>query len=291
MAGRTIRSVVLERQLAWAEREGKKVGPTGYLDKVEDNLFLPMSPTTLAHFSAGSGGELLDAASRPAKIKALHSSAALAVNVFDYWTRHNAAPLAMAFGFTGAGEGAIREIGFERQYPTGLAGNPPNLDVAIRFGSGLTVAIESKFTEWMMPKPTPTEAFRPAYFPAAAPLWSGLGLPRCQHLAESVAAGSAHFRWLDVPQLVKHALGLATASRRRFSLHYLFFDAPGSESCLRRDEINRFTTLVGQETRFTARSYQELFNDVGTYATTADKAYLDYLGERYFRTARPAAHG
>lgn len=67
-----------------------------------------------------------------------------------------------------------------------------------------------------------------------------------------------------MPQLLKYALGLDTASRGMFSLHYLFFDVPGSEGCLHRDEINRFTTLVGQETRFTARSYQELFNEVGT---------------------------
>lgn len=274
---------VLKRQLDWARRNGKPVSPQGYLDTVDANLYQPLSALAQSHFGAGSGSELVDTPARPAKMKALHSSAALAVNVFDYWTARDAAALALALGAPGAGqEGAVLATGFERQYPTGLAGSPPNLDVTLSLTSGVTLAVESKFTEWMTPKPAHADAFRPAYFPDGGPLWSGRGLPRCQRLAEAIAAGQERFRWLDAPQLLKHALGLATAAPGPFSLQYLYFDSDEQVGAAHRAEIARFSSLVGDETGFVARSYQELFDRLGSHARESHRDYLAYLGDRYF---------
>ena len=58
----------------------------------------------------------------PAKMKALYSSSDLAVNVFDYWSQHDVAPLAAALAL----DESILSVAFEAQYPTGLGGNPPN---------------------------------------------------------------------------------------------------------------------------------------------------------------------
>jgi hypothetical protein len=275
---------VLKRQLDWARLNGKPVSPQGYLDTVDANLYQPLSALAQSHFGAGSGSELVDTPARPAKMKALHSSAALAVNVFDYWTARDATPLALALGATDAGqEGPVLATGFERQYPTGLAGKPPNLDVTLSLAPGVTLAVESKFTEWMTPKPARIDAFRPAYFPDGGPLWSGRGLPRCQRLAEAIATGQERFRWLDAPQLLKHALGLATAAPRAcFSLQYLYFDSDGQDGAAHRAEIARFSSLVADETRFVAQSYQELFDRLGSHAGGSDREYLAYLGDRYF---------
>jgi hypothetical protein len=58
---------------------------------VVDNLFQALNESTRKAFEQGSGSELQDTASRPAKIKALHSSSALAVNFFDRWVINDAA--------------------------------------------------------------------------------------------------------------------------------------------------------------------------------------------------------
>lgn len=276
----SVRKAVLERQAGWALRTGRQASPSGYLDTVRANLYQPLSAAALAGFEAGSGAELSDAAGRPAKMKALHSSAALAVNVFDYWAVRDAGPLALAMGLDGTD--AIRALTFERQYPTGLPGTPPNLDVVLSLASGFTVAIESKFTEWMTPAPARTGAFRPAYFPASGPLWAGRGLHGCQRLAGAIAAGDERFRWLDAPQLLKHALGLATRTAGRFSLHYLYYDTGGPKGAAHRAEIGRFSSLAGEETRFVAGSYQDLFRSIRAHAAGADQDYLDYLADRYF---------
>lgn len=283
MANEAAKTGVLKRQRDWAERAGKRVDSQGYLDTVHANLYRPLSALAESHFGGGSGSELLDTPARPAKMKALHSSAALAVNIFDYWTARDATPLVRALGFPAAErERSTGAIGFERQFPTGLAGNPPNLDVTISLSSGITLAVESKFTEWMTPKPARSDAFRPAYFPGGSPLWSSRGLPRCQRLAEAIAAGQEHFRWLDAPQLLKHALGLATAEPSRFSLYFLYFDGTGPYGTAHRDEVARFSSLVGEETGFVSRSYQALFDRLGSHTGEDDRDYLAYLGNRYF---------
>ena len=81
-----------------------------------------MSGQAKAAFERGSGAELLDTPSRPAKMKALHSSSALAVNFFDYWAGTDSSPLQRALDL----ESQIVKVDFEAQYPTGLTGSPPN---------------------------------------------------------------------------------------------------------------------------------------------------------------------
>jgi hypothetical protein len=56
-----------------------------YLDSVAANLLQTLSEKTRHSFENGSGQELRGTPSRPSKMKTLHSSSALTVNVFDYW--------------------------------------------------------------------------------------------------------------------------------------------------------------------------------------------------------------
>ena len=219
-----------------------------------------------------------DTTVRPAKMKALHSSAALAVNVFDYWSERDTAPLLQCMGL----RPAPACIEFEAQFSTGLAGTPPNLDVAIRFASGMTVGVESKFTEWLVPKPPNKELFKPKYFPESEELWSKRGLSACQALAASLRAGTSKFRHLDVGQLLKHALGLATQCPGEFSLYYLSFQHPGSQSLLHDAEVEEFERLVGAEIHFRWSSYQQLYKLLSQAAGEQGASYIAYLGRRYF---------
>ena len=196
---------IIAQQRAWAASQGL-ADAAGYLSTVTANLRSALSPQAQQAFERGDGGELKDTASRPAKMRALHSSSALAVNVFDYWTGRDPAPL----GGTLDLGGDARSLRFEAQFPTGLDGNPPNLDLAVVLANGTAVGVESKFTEWLHAKAQQREAFKPKYFPDGAGLWQARGLRQSQALAQAMGSGEKVFRHFDAAQLLKHALGLAT---------------------------------------------------------------------------------
>jgi tetratricopeptide (TPR) repeat protein len=155
---------LLKQQRQWAVSRGHQVDSRGYVLTRDANLFQPMSPRTEHAFKCGGGSELLSRDEAPPKIQALHSSAALAVNVFDRWSERELAPMVAALGL----KGRATKLEFERQFPTGLGGTPPNLDVAIGFDSGSVTGVESKFSEWLTPKPAGKELFKPKYFPKGA---------------------------------------------------------------------------------------------------------------------------
>src|SRR5260370_1524535 len=202
---------IIAQQRAWAASHGL-ADAAGYLSTVAANLRAALSTQARQAFERGDGGELKDTASRPAKMRALHSSSALAVNVFDYWTSRDPAPLGGALEL-GSEVLALR---FEAQFPTGLDGNPPNLDLAVVLANGTTVGVESKFTEWLHAKTQQRETFKPKYFPDRPRLWQARGLRQSQALAQAMGSGAKLFRHFDAAQLLHHALGLATHLRGKF---------------------------------------------------------------------------
>lgn len=272
------KNILLERQRVWATTAGHDVDRRGYLSKYELNLRQPISIKAKNEFANGSGSELERPGDRPAKMRALHSSSGLVVNVFDYWTGRDTALLGAALGL----DSPILSMAFEDQFSTGLPGMPPNLDLGIRLESGITVGIESKFTEWLTPKSPKAEPFKQKYFPDGIRTWERKGLPMCQALAADVQNGTEQFRYLDVPQLLKHALGLATKCPGMFALHYLYYDCVGPESEEHRSEIRRFMARVGREIGFSSLTYQELFERFSGFEELHGSEYLAYLKDRYF---------
>ncbi len=272
------RNAIKQGQTNWADSLGLAPDATGYLAAVKQNLFRPLSASAQAAFEQGSGAELLDTPCRPAKMKALHSSSALAVNVFDYWSGSDPEALGTALGLSDA----IARITFEAQYPTGLPGNPPNLDVVLELVSAKQFAIESKFTEWLPAKSTAKQPFKDKYFESSAGEWSQRGLEASQQLAEQMQHGEVTFRHLDAAQLLKHALGLATQLGDGFSLGYLYFDWPCAEGELHRREIGQFAAAVDDSLEFKAMSYQEFYVRLREACGDEHAEYLSYLGQRYF---------
>jgi len=265
---------LISQQREWALRVGLNVDARGYLDDYAPNLRVPLSQKAKRSFDDGSGSELKDTPSRPAKMKALHSSSALAVNVFDYWLDSGTSVLQSALGL----EPVPVNITFEKQYPTGLPGNPPNLDVSLEYAGGKAVGIESKYSEWLNPKSKNKAPFKDKYFDDGSALWKDSGLPNCQQLAEAMREKEVYFRHLDVAQLLKHVLGMATQLGDKFSLYYIYYDWNGPESDAHGEEVERFASMVGEEVRFKTKSYQEFFN-----ALNCDDAdYMNYLRDRYF---------
>ena len=256
-----------------------------YLPTVRDNLFQEMTVCTKAAFDEGRGQELYDTPKCRAKMRALRSSSALVVNVFDYWVcRDNALPLQQAIGM----KAPIDRVALEQQFPTGLGGAAPHLDIVITPETGAVFALEGKFTEWFSPKTS--EPFRSAYFADQAKHWASVRLPECQRLAEEMRDARKHgrnmFHHLDAPQLLKHALGLA-GNLPSFSLGYIYYYAPGDETDAHRREIEEFTSRVGSELDFKAVTYQCLFKRLKENAR-GHSEYLDYLERRYFSSDNPA---
>ena len=149
---------------------------------------------------------------------------------------------------------------------------------------GLVVGIESKLSEWLTRKPKKQEPFKSKYFDSAAGRWSALGLPSAQKIAEDIYAGETHFEYLDAPQLLKHALGLATQFGQAISLAYVYLDWPGPESVRHKAELTRFSSALDKGLRFRVRTYNEIINSL-TIEGATDRDYLRYLRQRYLISA------
>lgn len=209
-------------------------------------------------------------------MRSLISSSALAANVFDYWSERDLAPILRALGV----DGRATELRFERKLPTGARGKSPNLDVVLTLDDGRLIGIESKFTEWITPKTGMTTSLAP-YISDEGSRWSQARLAAAARLARAVHDGEEKYFHLDVPQLLKHALGLAKASTTGWALHYLYFDGQGEVAERHAEEIERFTLAVGAELTFAARSYQSLVDSLGEAAPNEHAEYIAYLRDRY----------
>ena len=263
---------IRDAQKAWAESNGISFNSNGYVYDVEDNLRKPLSDCARNAFEKGAGSEL------EGHMKALHSSSALAVNFFDYWTDRDKTRLLRALGVDAD---SAKPLDFEAQFPTGLGGTPPHLDVAITLDSGFVIAVECKFTEPLQRSTVGKSEFASSYFPTSGDLWKQRGLPQCQRLAEELHEKHLRFEYLDPWQLLKHALGLAACLGDKFSLCYLYYDDSGERSEAHKRELGSFAHRVGDEIRFNALTYQDVFYKLKV-SEQADPGYLDYLGSRYF---------
>lgn len=274
----SVKRVIVERQRQWAIESGLPLDVQGYLPSVDMNLQRQLNPQSRASLEQGSGSELKDSPRGPAKAKAPHSSSVLAINFFDHWVGKDPKPLLQAIGI----EGEVVDIRFEEQFPTGLGRIPPNLDVVLNCADGFVFAIESKFTEWMTPKSASKPPLKEKYFEGGAKVWSKVGLNSTQRFAERLQGREVTFRFLDVPQLIKHALGLATNLGNRFRLLYIYFDGPCQDDIAinHRREIEAFEAELGDELGFLTISYQQLLAHLSK-AGDVNPAYLEYLQLRY----------
>lgn len=263
-----------QRQLTWARARGIVPDAKGYVDSLGQNLFVPLSDETRKQFSGGGGGEL------DYKMRALHSSSALAVNVFEYWRvslRRSA--LASAIGTPCT----IDVIDFEHKFPTGLPGEPPNLDVVLTLADRSIVAVETKFLE---PYHAHTPGLKAKYFGVEPGRWERYGYAYCEALASQLTAGGATFRWLHAEQLLKHILGLAkdgAETLNSWELLYLWYEVPGPVANRHRAETDEFARLTAADgIAFRSMTYQDLYAAMRLLAGVEDEPYIAYLGDRYF---------
>ncbi len=272
------------KQRAWAQRQGIPLqgsagtrGVPNYTTSVEENLFDRMLlPAVRTAFEHGAGGELRRAIPT---MSALHSSAAMAVNLFQYWIICRDT-LTGLLGLPGRGRPAMA---FEDCFPVCDSARArgfrvdPHLDFGLRFADGHRVGVECKMFE-------PYGRLSDKRLSAAYLRLDAWGdIPRCRALAERLVQDSAGFRRMDACQLLKHFLGLkAGVPSGQWTLVYLYLDAPGDEGCEHRAELRRFEDAVaGDDIAFSALSVQEFVLRAVSEARASHQRYVDYLAERY----------
>ena len=220
-----------------------------YTETPAQNLLTGLPEEILDDFAAGDGKEL--EGDRP-KFCAVHSSSALAANAFGPFRFHPGR-------LTLAGLGGFTETRFEKKLPTGLQGNPPNLDF---FASGPegTVAVESKFTEVLSTK---TAEFRASYGEAI----ERLAEPAWRDVYKSLVGDPSRFTSLDAAQLVKHYLGMRHSLveySRPQAFVYVYWEPTNAvgEFSTHRVELEEFSAEVaGSDIRFLGLSYADLWGE------------------------------
>lgn len=235
------------------EKAKPPINNQGYYLKIEDNLIEGVTRDLFEEdLQKGAGKEL------EGKFLAVHSSSALAVNTFAVFK--NCPGELKILGMTG-----FPPPSFEKQFPTGLKGIPPTLDVSLRRGNEI-VAIESKFLEYFSAKKA---IFRSAYSPKSLN-WAKACWWRV--LEEAKKAGKRH---LDVAQLVKHYFGISRLLNKgdssgwkpsKATLLYLFWEPDNAEKiavCLQhREELQELASLVkDSDVDFKFLSYRNLWKE------------------------------
>jgi hypothetical protein len=258
---------VIERLLAGAREASRSVlhDERGYAPRWEHNLMdgLPMSAIE-SDLVSGAGCEL------DGKLRAAHSSAALAINTFGPWRTD---PSSLSFGEITE----FRFMRFEATCPTGLRGTPPHLDVLA--DGKLPVGVESKCTEWMEAKP--------AVFAASYDrLRTSHGHSPWFEQVQQLRAEPTRYRFLDSAQIVKHALGLLSRyGARNVRLVYLYWEPSNSEiwpeCAMHRGEADDLAARVEHSNvRLVPMSYHELWSE---WEGQGPPPHLPYLRIRYDR--------
>lgn len=275
-------TAIKEQQRRWASAKHIEVDREGYCTEETENFCVTPSAMCKAEFAAGDGSEF-GSKERIGKILALHSSSALAVNFFEYWRGKDLE--ALSDGLRLASTPSSFE--FERKFKTGLGGIAPNLDVTLDIGDGQVYAIECKFTEPYR-RSAQKQFLKEKYFPDTCSLWSGIGLPGCQVVAEKLKAKDHDYELLDVAQLLKHMLGLGRFGKERghsWHLCCLWYSVGESLSKRHRRELEQFAADLGADAqRFTSMTYQELFGRMQPTVTANHGPWVSYMADRYFGT-------
>ena len=247
---------------------------------MEQNIFEgALLPSVRAAFERGAGGELRGDIPT---ISALHSSAAMAVNLFQYWVRHD--DLSTLARLLEIPSRNIASASFEACFPVcddpaahGFK-EPPHLDFAFRYEDGSRVGVECKLFE---PYGRLCHSRLSRAYLDLPDAWTDL--PACRALAEQLADGEAGYERLGASQLLKHILGLKFGLPvDRWRLLYVYYDAMGAEAAAHREELQRFEAIVTRDgIYFDPMPVQDFIIGAVAHVRDAHPEYVDYLAGRY----------
>ncbi len=254
------------RQAYWASKGMSLPDTSGdcyinYAESVEANLIPGVFfSESREDYELGKGSELIGRKGQPPKMSAMFSSSALVVNTFGPWRTDPSTLRLKSYP-------AFQSLRFEAACPNGLKqysprATDPHLDVLLK-SPDVVLGIESKCVEYLLPKEA---AFSKTYDKIS----DERSCSRWFQYIEVLRVNSRQYHYLDVSQLIKHALGLSYtyAGKQQGSpaLLYLFWEPTNwnnfDEFKRHRDEIERFSVAMSDDAlRFEALSYFELWED------------------------------
>jgi hypothetical protein len=239
----------------------------GYTRTIQENLMPGVDLATVENdLRRGDGNEMTT------KLRAVHSSAALAVNCF---ARFKNRPDDIAI----LGEQGARQVEFEKKLPIFRGGRAPNIDVWIerdRYG----VAVESKLLEYLKPTaPLFSRAYERLAPPESGPAW--------WHVYKDAKEGVPQH--LNRAQLVKHYFGLNALWKKshqspQLTLLYIFWEplnwAEVDECKRHREQLSAFAEALSvAEIGFRWMTYNQLWDEWAAIPALA--AHASNLKARY----------
>lgn len=277
---------ILSKQIQWARNKGinlvgsqGKRGKPAYTQKLEENLFEPLSSETLKAIGEGDGGEL---AGNPSKMQAVHSSSALGVNIFQYWQSINQPEkIAHACRLCQKTTKISKNIRFEAKYPIDTRFRMgPNIDGVIENDPSAkykVFAIECKFTEAYGGRGH--SGMKEKYL--SLDIWEEI--PKLHKLAIAISPDDKENEYLHRAQLIKHILGLKKAyGKTNFRLLYLWYDALGYAGWKHREETENFIEVAKSDgITVHGMSYQELIVWMADNYRGSHQEYIEYITNRY----------
>jgi hypothetical protein len=281
---------IISKQIQWAKNhnipltgsKGKRGRPT-YTLELDQNLFEPLLQHNIDQFNQGNGQEIIGSPDNPAKMQALHSSSAIAVNIFQYWQKRGLIKeIAAACGFCRRQSNYSERIVFEDKHRIKTKFViPPNIDVVIHNHESSPYrlfAIECKFSEAYGGR---AHGGMKSKYLEDNHLWADLST--LNELARELSPIDQRYTYLHAAQLIKHILGLkASVGKDKFRLLYLWYDVLGNDGAKHREEVEDFTKIANSDgLRFHAMTYQELINILDRYYRDDHPEYIKYLTERY----------
>jgi len=279
---------ILAKQIEWAKNQDIRLigsrgsrGRRNYTSVLKENLFQSLNPSTREELVAGDGSELNGGNKRPAKIQALHSSSALAVNLFDYWRCSRDISIILSACKLARSSSIFGTIQFEQKFPIDKRFKfAPNLDVVLypeNHKSIKAYAIESKFTE---PYSSRGHGGIDKKYLDNSAIWDNLSAIKL--LAQKICPDDMEFAYLHAGQLIKHILGLNKKfGHGNYRLLYLWYDTVGAAGCGHQCEIERFSKIVQSDgVKFHSITYQELIINLAKYRKQHGE-YVKYLTQRY----------
>lgn len=241
----------------------------GYVLNNEDNLIDGVSLDLFYDdLMQGSGNELIS------KFNALYSSSALAVNNFAIVKNH-------LKHFSFLGYSGFKASNFERQFKTGLLGTPPNLDFVLE-NEEVVIAFESKYLELLDKKEV---KFKESYNKSKLKYLNNFWF-------ELIDRYIGKELYLDVAQLIKHAIGLTNyrlnlspTKTQKVILVYIFWTPNNLDKFVEYNqhskELSAFTDVIQNQSdiEFNSMTYNQFwsfFNESPLF-----KEHFDKLKSRY----------
>lgn len=279
------------KQTSWANRNNIKLvgsqttkGANNYTEIFEDNFFEKLSLETKKAFESGDGGELRRIGNNLPKMSALHSSSALGVNIFQYWSAiHKEYDIAYALGLCSKGNKKSNEIKFEEKFVINDSfPKSPNIDVVIKNTNDSKIkafGIECKFSEAYSSRQP--EGLKEKYLNKIGDQWDDI--PNLKKFAKENSQNANGFKFLHSAQLIKHILGLKKKyGKSNFRLLYLWYDVYGDDGANHREEIEKFKMVTKSDNiMFHSISYQELMVKMAKHFYIGNEKYIDYITDRY----------